>query len=176
MLMNAAHRSVLPQKRRSRQPAASSKVTRSRAVLSSTVTSLPSRATGQKVERLNTTQQTTPTWLASLIFIQRGSDIVTFLLVAATLTIYSWTVYTQQQWSQEYRKLENLQRNERNLTTANEVMKDQLAQQAEKPATGLVNPTHASAIFLPLAPHRPSSPPPTQTVDLDSAAKSPLGY
>jgi hypothetical protein len=145
-------------------------------VLLSTETSMPSKPAGQKVERLNTLGQVTPSWLSSLLFLRRSSDIVTFLLVAATLTIYSWTVYTQQQWSQEYRKLEILQRHERNITMANEVMKDQLAQQAEKPATGLVNPTGANAIVLPPAPHRPSSPPPTQTANPEPAAKSPLGY
>jgi hypothetical protein len=102
--------------------------------------------------------------------------LVAFLLVAATLTIYSWTVYTQQQWSQSYRELEKLRRQERNLTTANEVMKNQLAQQAEKPATGLVNPTRANAIFLAPAPQRQSSPTPAQTANSDPAAKSPLGY
>ncbi|HEY9708499.1 MAG TPA: hypothetical protein V6D48_09880, partial [Oculatellaceae cyanobacterium] len=69
------------------------------------------------------------------------STLVKFLLVTTTLTIYSWTVYTQQQWTRDYRKLGNLQRQERQLTTANEVMNNQIAQQAEKPATGLVPPT-----------------------------------
>ncbi len=174
--MNAAPRSVLPQRNRSRKPAASSRVTRSRAALSSTVSSKPSKTTGQNVERLNASRQMTPSWLSSLVFLRRSSDIVTFLLVAATLTIYSWTVYTQQQWAQEYRELEKLQRTERNLTTANAVMKDQLAQQAEKPATGLVNPTQANAIFLPPAPQRKPFTTPTQTVDPEPAAKSPLGY
>jgi hypothetical protein len=174
--MNAAHRSVLPQQRRSRKPAANSRVTRSRAARSSTVTSMPSRPTGQKVERLNTAKQATPSWLSALIFIRRSSDLITFLLVAATLALYSWTVYTQQQWSQEYRKLETLQRHERNLTTTNEVMKNQLAQQAEKPATGLVNPTQANAIVLPAAPQRPFSPASTQKADPEPAGKLPLGY
>lgn len=205
--MNAAPRSVLPQQRRSKRPAASSRGTRSRAALSSNVTSMASRTAGQKVAPLNTgdrlrtpsalgantkgaatpvrsdrptslklPQRLTPIWLSSLIFLKRSSDVVTFLLVAATLTVYSWTVYTQQQWAQEYRKLETLQRNERHLTMANEGIKDQLAQQAEKPATGLVTPSQANTIFLPPAPQRQSSTISTKTTDPEPAAKTPLGY
>lgn len=205
--MNAAPRSVLPQQRRSRRPAASSRGTRSRAALSSNVTSMASRTAGQKVAPLNTDvrlrtpsslgantkgattpvrsdrptslplpQRLTPIWLSSLIFLKRSSDVVTFLLVAATLTVYSWTVYTQQQWAQEYRKLETLQRNERHLTMANEGIKDQLAQQAEKPATGLVTPSQANTIFLPPAPQRQSSTTSTNTTDPEPPAKTPLGY
>ncbi|HEY9829349.1 MAG TPA: hypothetical protein V6D26_02135, partial [Stenomitos sp.] len=138
--MNAAQRSILPQPRRSKQPATHARVTPSKVAPSSSVTRMPSRTAGQKVEQLNVSQQPKPIWLSSLLVLQRGSDLVAFFLVATTLTIYSWTVYTQQQWAQEYRKLENLQRQERQLTTANAVMKDQLAQQAERPATGLVTP------------------------------------
>ena len=205
--MNAAPRSVLPQQRRSKRPAASSRGTRSRAALSSNVTSMASRTAGQKVaplnkgDRLRTSsalgantkgaatpvrsdrptslklpQPLTPIWLSSLIFLKRSSDVVTFLLVAATLSVYSWTVYTQQQWAQEYRKLETLQRNERHLTMANEGIKDQLAQQAEKPATGLVTPSQANTIFLPPAPQRQSSTTSTKTTDPEPAAKTPLGY
>ena len=104
------------------------------------------------------------------------STLVTFLLVTTTLTIYSWTVYTQQQWTRDYRKLEDLQRQERQLTTANEVMKNQLAQQAEKPATGLVPPTQTNAIFLPPAQERKASTTPTQATNPEPVAKSPLGY
>ncbi len=183
--MNAAPRSVLPQ-RRSRRPATSSRGTRSRAAFSSAVTSMPSRIAGQKGEKLNPdpkrlastslSQRLTPVWLRSLLFLQRSSDLITFLLVATTLTIYSWTVYTQQQWTQEYRKLETLQRHERHLTTTNEVIKDQLAQQAESPATGLVNPTHANTIVLKPAPQRQYQAAPTQTNNPEPTATAPLGY
>jgi hypothetical protein len=110
------------------------------------------------------------------MFLQRISDLTTFVLVAATLTVYSWTVYTQQQWTREYRKLETLQRHERDITATNEVIKDKLAQQAERPATGLVTPTPANAIFLPPAPVRQSLTPSTQPSAPEPAAKTPLGY
>jgi len=173
--MNAVPRSVLPQRHQPRRQAANSKGTRSRATLSSTV-SVPSRNTGKKVEKLNTSRQKTPIWLSSLLFLQRSSDVVTFILVATTLTIYSWTVYTQQQWTKEYRKLETLQRHERQLTTTNAVIKDQLAQQAENPATGLVTPTAGNTIFLPPAPQRQAQTIPTSTAEPESKATTPLGY
>lgn len=219
--MNAAPHSAVPgQQHRFRRPTTNSRVTPSKAALSSNVTRMPSRMAGQKVETLNKnvrrlatsasserpldryaaarphtttalgnassygaapptltlSQQLTPRWLSSLLFLKRSSDLVTFLLVTTTLTIYSWTVYTQQQWTRDYRKLENLQRQERQLTTANEVMKNQLAQQAEKPATGLVPPTQTNAIFLPPAQERKSSTTQTQATDSEPVAKSPLGY
>jgi len=176
MLMNAAPRSVMPQRRRSKRPTANSRVTRSRAAASSMPTHLPSITARQKVEKLNTAQPPVPIWLSPLLFLQRSSDIVTFVLVAMTLTLYSLTVYTQQQWSQEYRKLENLQRDERHLTTTNAVIKDQLAQQAEKPATGLVSPSPANTIFLTPAPQRQVRSNSTNTADPEPGAKSPLGY
>ncbi len=184
--MNADPRSVVSaQRHRSRKPATNSRITRlpvagrgaqSRVASSLRTTSLPLKAAGAKVEKLNTSRLATPPWLSSFLFLQRSSDIVTFLLVAATLTVYSWTVYTQQQWTREYRKLETLQRNERHLTTVNEVMKDQLAQQAESPATGLVPPTQANTIFLPSAPQRQVKANLAKTTQPDSTAKSPLGY
>lgn len=221
MLMNAVPRSAVPaQQHQFRRPTTNSRVTRTRAALSSNVTKMPTRTAGQKVEPLNKTirrldttassprplehyaparlrpttsfenaraygaapqtltlsQQLTPRWLSSLLLLKRSSDLITFLLVTTTLTIYSWTVYTQQQWMRDYRKLENLQRQERQLTTANAVMKNQLAQQAEKPATGLVSPTQTNAIFLPPAPQRKASTASTQTTNQEPVAKSPLGY
>ncbi len=166
--MNVARRSVLPQRRRSKRPAANSRITQSRAAVSSTAR--------QKVEKLNTAPLANPIWLSPLLFIQRSSDIVTFILVASTLSLYSWTVYTQQQWSQDYRKLENLQRDERHLTTTNAVIKDQLAKQAEKPATGLVSPQPANTIFLTPAPQRQVRTNPTKTASSEQVAKNPLGY
>lgn len=174
--MNAARRSIMPHQRRSNKTAANSRVMQSRAALSEKVTNLPSLTARQKVEKLNTVQAANPVWLSPLLFIQRSSDIMTFILVASTLSLYSWTVYTQQQWSQDYRKLENLQRDERHLTTTNAVIKDQLAQQAEKPATGLVSPSPANTIFLTPAPQRQARTTPSQTANNEPGAKNPLGY
>ncbi|MEQ8756264.1 MAG: hypothetical protein RID09_22510 [Coleofasciculus sp. G1-WW12-02] len=171
--MNAVSRSVPVQRRPSRQVPVHSRVRSSR---SSHLSPLKPRTSQQKVERLNTSRERTPGWLRSLMILQRGSDVITVLLGIATLTIYSWTVYTQQQWTQEYRKLGTLQRNERDLTTTNEIIKDQLAQQAERPATGLVTPTTANTILLPPAPQRQFRESPNQKPEPETLAKTPLGY
>ena len=90
-----------------------------------------------------------PLWLVRWQNVQRYSSIATFLLVMASLTVYGWTVYAQQLWSQNSRTLQKLQRQERQITTANETIKNKMAKEAEKPDAGLVAPTPSRAIFIP---------------------------
>ena len=92
--------------------------------------------------------ESAPLWLLRLHAIHRNSSIVAFLLVAATLVVYGWTVYSQELWSQAYHKLQNLQRQDRQLTTTNEVLQNKMAVEGEKPSAGLVAPTPARAIFI----------------------------
>lgn len=93
-------------------------------------------------------QSRLPIWFLFLRSWQRRFGIATYILIAGMLVVYSSNVYLQQKWGQEYRKLENLQRAERQLTTANEVLKNQLAKQAEQPTTALISPNPAAAIIL----------------------------
>ncbi|MBD2774417.1 hypothetical protein [Iningainema tapete] len=90
---------------------------------------------------------TTPLWLMRLFTIHRHSSIITFVLVAVTLLVYGWTVYSQQLWSQSFRRMQTLQRDERKLMTNNEVLKNKMAQDAERPEAGLVSPSPQSMIF-----------------------------
>lgn len=112
------------------------------------------RPSGQTVPILHNSRSA-PLWLLRLCVLQRRFSVVTFLLVAAMLAVYGWTAYSQQMWSQSYRKLETLKRQERQLTTANEVLKNKIAEQAEQPAMSLTPPNPATAIFLVPAPERP---------------------
>ncbi len=119
-----------------------------------------------------------PVWLLRLCYLQKGTSKIALLLAAAMLAVYSWTAYSQQKWSQAYRKLETLQLHERQLMTSSEVLKNQMAQQAQQPSTGLVPANPAEAIVLQLAPQRPShaaEPIPTST-QTDKATPIPLGY
>jgi hypothetical protein len=120
----------------------------------------------------------TPLWLLHLCKVQRYSAVVTFLLVTATLFVYGWTVYSQQRWSQAYRQLQHLQLQERQLTTTNEMLKNQMALQAGKPGTSLVSPSPSTAIFLqtPTEGHSPQTP--ATTTDATSVPTPPknLGY
>ncbi len=115
-----------------------------------------------------------PIWFLHLRLWQRRFGIATYLLIAGTLAAYGSTVYLQQKWNQEFRKLENLQHHERQLTTTNEVLKNQLAKEAEQPATNLIPPDPAMAIILPAASFKgdrsllkPHSQPPVK-IDLPS--------
>ncbi len=116
--------------------------------------------------------QRDPEWFRRLSNLQHRFGAATFVLVGGMLLVYGATVYTQQKWSQEYRKLGNLQRHERQLVTANESLKNQMATEAETPATGLVPPNPAEAIILQ---------PTTQKATLPQAKpapkiETPLGY
>lgn len=99
-----------------------------------------------------------PLWLLRLSFLHRCSNALIFFLIAVVLGLYSGSVYSQRAWTQEHDNLENLQRQERQLTTANEVLKNKIAQQAEQPETGLFPADPTKAIFLKPAPQRSVSP------------------
>ncbi|MGB3755015.1 MAG: hypothetical protein WBA07_01390 [Rivularia sp. (in: cyanobacteria)] len=89
-----------------------------------------------------------PVWLMRWNRLHRHSAALTFLLVSATLVVYGWTVYSQHLWSSSYKQLQELQRDERQLTKHDEALKNRMAQEAEKPHSGLVSPTPANTIFL----------------------------
>lgn len=118
-----------------------------------------------------------PLWLRLLVQVQRGSLVVAFILVTATLIVYGSTVYTQQLWSKEYRKLKTLTRNEREMIATNEGLKNQLALQAGRPGSGLVPQTPDSTIFLQPALQRQAlSPSPSSLPKAEVAPNIPLGY
>ncbi|WP_445636343.1 Cell division protein FtsL [Nostoc sp. DSM 114161] len=120
----------------------------------------------------------TPLWLLRLYTFHRYSSVLAFLLVAATLAVYGWTVYSQELWSQSYRRLQNLQRHERLLTTTNATLTNKMAQEAEQSRTGLVSPTPEGMIFLPPASSKsePASPNTKPNPQTQQQTLSPLGY
>ncbi len=153
----------------------SSQPTRGKAKSQPHIVAVPSKNPSRRLENLPYSQAY-PNWLRTLIMMQRSSDIMMFSLVTVMLTIYGLTVYTQQLWTKEYRKLDHLQRQERQMTAANELLKNQLAQQAENPETGLIPPNPAKTIFLPAAPQRQLQQQPTTAKAIVSPPKPPLGY
>lgn len=174
--MAAAPHSLTPDRHRpDRRSAVSSPQARGNAMPSRSESRSSSR-TRSKSSQQREFQAQTPAWLRSLVTLQRTSNLVCFFLIASTLGVYAWTVYTQQMWSQEYRKLETLQRHERQMTATNEALKNQLAQEAERPGTGLVAPNPANTIFLPPAPQRQSLPKPAETPTSETSPTTPLGY
>lgn len=136
---------------------------------------LPAAVNQQVVTPLPQTQAP-PAWLRLLVRAQKTSSVVVFVLVVATLSVYGWTVYIQQHWGEEYRRFETLKKQERQLISGNEALKNQIARQAESPLSGLTVPDPNNTIFLtpaaprsPETPNRPSSSQPTSST-------RPIGY
>ncbi|HHP7231671.1 MAG TPA: hypothetical protein ACFCUY_12535 [Xenococcaceae cyanobacterium] len=69
-----------------------------------------------------------------LLQLQRLTFGISSLLMVSSALVYVAGVRTPQLWSQEYERLEILQRQERELTAANETLKQDLVRQAEQKA------------------------------------------
>ena len=108
-----------------------------------------SSANSKKIANISIKKDKIRHYLQFLLFVQKSSATLTFCLVFLTLSVYGWTVRAPTLWSQEFRKLTELQQDERYLVGANEVLKHQLAQQAQKPELGLTQLHPKDLIFLP---------------------------
>jgi hypothetical protein len=86
--------------------------------------------------------------LQVLTQLQTVSSVLAGALVALTLVSYGTSVYISRQLSQANQQLSRLQRHEQQLTTANEVLKNHLAEQAIKSEVGFQPPQPNSVIFL----------------------------
>ncbi|TAE58453.1 MAG: hypothetical protein EAZ76_01925 [Nostocales cyanobacterium] len=89
-----------------------------------------------------------PRWLLSLHSLYRYSSGIAFCLVAATLAVYGWTVYSQELWGRYYSNLKNLQRHERQLNTTNATLTSKMAKEGEAAGKALVTPSAGETIFL----------------------------
>jgi len=120
--------------------------------------------------------QVVPPWLKTLLHVQRTSSFVTFSLMIGLLAVYGWTVYTQQRWGSAYSHLEVLQKQERQMTAASEVLKNQMAKQAEAPDVGLALPDPGNTVFLAPAPQRLPVEPEVNLPPPQPIPARPLGY
>ncbi|MEG3905880.1 hypothetical protein QUB19_26890 [Microcoleus sp. B4-C5] len=124
-------------------------------------------------------RQQQPVWLRSLLRAQRASSVVAVMLLGGALSLYGLTVYGEQRWSQEYQKLETLRLREQQLSASSEVLKHQLAKEAQNSETGLVPQNPGDTIFLQPAPETrspvaaPNSEPALQN---RAGVETPLGY
>ncbi len=145
-----------------------------------TAKKLTTYANGQSsasIPTMGNTAGNIPVWLLRLYTVNRYSSVLAFVLVVATLIVYGWTVYSQELWSQSYRKLQSLQRHERQLNTANATLTSKMAQEAEKPGTDLVSPTSEGTIFLPSTSNNsPNSSFSNSQPEPQPEPPSPLGY
>lgn len=129
--------------------------------------------------RISPLSETASSWVQWLIKSQRCTSAIAFILISATLASYAAIVYSQQLWNQEYQKLQSLQRKERELTTAEELLKNQLAETAITPNQGLTSPTPENNLFLEAAPQRPAiknTNSPGKPSPSNQHSPTPLGY
>ena len=118
-----------------------------------------------------------PLWLRLLMSTQKLSIVVTVLLTLSVFVIYGWTVYAQEQWNQQYKKLEQFKRQERQLTTAESSFNNELIRSAEKNPGELVRERPEQSIFLQAAPLRPKRDLPATVSELPKNKKNEsLGY
>lgn len=132
----------------------------------------------QEVKRIPQPKQL-PLELKLLVFLQKSSSICSLLLVTVTLAIFGLTVRIPEKWNTEYRRLTTLQRQERQLTTTNEIQKSELLRQKENQNNSLVYPTPEQALFLSISPTENNPESITQQsnpVDVTIIKDSPLGY
>ena len=96
-----------------------------------------------------------PLWLRILMTTQKLSIAATVLLTVSVFVIYGWTVYAQEQWNQQYKKLEQLKRQERQLTNAAGSFDNEMLQSIQKKPGDLVRESPEKSLFLQAAPLRP---------------------
>ncbi len=150
------------------QPSVPAPVTRT---INTTAVSTPVKPLPNRMAR--------PLWLRYLLLGQRLSTPLTLMLIAGVSVIYGWMVYTQQAWSRSYSELEQLQRQERQLLSTDEVLKHQLAEQATQPESGLALPNLDNTLFLPAPAPRPpvnAAPAIAPSTYPSAPVSKPLGY
>lgn len=131
-----------------------------------------------EVKSIITTKELPPE-LKLLIFLQKSTSLTWLTLMAAVLTIFGLSVSIPQLWNQEYQKLKNLQRQERQLTVTNEKLRNQLIQQQQSQKDNIIYPQPDNALFLSLPPterEQPSKSNQDTFVDEPLLIDSPLGY
>ncbi|MEO0828033.1 MAG: hypothetical protein AAFW84_22945 [Cyanobacteria bacterium J06635_15] len=89
-----------------------------------------------------------PLWLKLLLRCQQGTTVITGTLLVSVLALYSSTVSLNGQVNHGVQRLSGLQRDRQQLTTANEVLKHHMAEQAKAPGAGLHTPRPNGMLFL----------------------------
>jgi hypothetical protein len=87
--------------------------------------------------------------------VQKLSITSTVLLTLSVFAVYGWTVYAQESWNQQYKKLEELKRQERQLTAAEEAFDHNLIDNVQKKPGNLVRERPEQSLFIQAAPIRP---------------------
>lgn len=138
----------------------------------------PQPTRNRNVKRLPRTNSfPLPLWLRVLMTTQKLSIAATVILTISVFAIYGWTVYAQEQWNQQYKKLEQLKRQERQLTNAAGSFDNEMLQSIQKKPGDLVRESLEKSIFLQAAPLRPKREVPATVSELPkNKHNESLGY
>jgi hypothetical protein len=133
----------------------------------------------RKVSRLpeQLSNQSSPAWLKLLLVVQRISITSTILMTTAVFGTYSYTVYAQKLWNEQYHKLEDLKRDERQLTATEAMVSDNIVSNVEKSPGQLTREKPGQTLFIRGESPRPSlagNDPDLETAETD--VSQPLGY
>lgn len=114
-----------------------------------------------------------PVGLRLLNRVQQGSTVLTSVLVTGALLVYGSTVYLDKSTNRALAQLDALQGESQELTSANESIKQSLAEQAIREDSGLKPTEPGDVLFLAPMPRRASEALPE---DLAVEMPRPLGY
>ncbi|VEP11267.1 conserved hypothetical protein [Hyella patelloides LEGE 07179] len=132
-----------------------------------------SKKTSSKTTKLSRKKHSSAA-LQLLTLLQQGSSYLAAVMMLASIGLYLATVRIPQLWSQEYKTLEALQRQERNLVAIDEALKYEIAQQAEQPELDMSGIAPENTMFL-----QPNHVEPQETAIADNNSfwqSIPLGY
>ena len=134
----------------------------------------------QNLAQVISLPESQPLWLKSLMVTQFTSSIVTVLLATASVAFYGFTIAGQSKWTIEYQELEKLRKKEQEISVANELLKNYIAEQASTSESSIAAKDSVNRIFLEPAPPRPAPNAPQPYLESSSAHKylfnTPIGY
>ncbi len=173
-----ASRARSPEPQRSPQPLERTLDHKNKRLPASRKLSAKNFAADKNVKRLPRTNSfPLPIWVRVLLSTQKVSIVMTVLLTVSVFAIYGWTVYAQEQWNQQYKKLEQLKRQERQLTTAESSFDNDMLRSVQKKPGDLVRERPEQSIFLQAAPLRPKRDVPATVSEIPkSKPNESLGY
>jgi len=172
-----ASRARMPEPKRSPQPLDRA-VERKNKRLPPSRQTATNKSANRNVKRLPRTNGfPLPMWLRVLMSTQKLAIAATVMLTISVFAIYGWTVYAQEQWNQQYKKLEQLKRQERQLTSAEGSFDNDLLRSVQNKPGDLVRERPDQSIFLQAAPLRPKRELPTTVSEVPkNKPNESLGY
>ncbi|MGB3292305.1 MAG: hypothetical protein WBB01_04825 [Phormidesmis sp.] len=114
-----------------------------------------------------------PLGLQLLNKVQQGSTVIAGFLMTGALVVYGSTVYIDKSTSHTLAQIDALQSESEQLTSANEAIKQSLAEQAAQANSGLGLHKSGDVLFLSPAPPRET---PARAAQSTAKRTRPLGY